>query len=97
MEFSREQLVYLLSHMESHIEKSVYDVLGDSVTEPQFSAVTVANLIKCYIQVMKDQGVELPYSDLQTYFQWNMIDERDYHAFMEKYDKERDYYIGAIY
>ena len=92
-----EQLQYLLNHMESHIEKSVYNVLEDSLSDPQFSAITVANLIKCYIQIMQDMGKALPYHDLHSYFQWNMIDEQDYDAFMEKYEKERVYYVGTIY
>lgn len=50
-----------MKFIDDYMEKAVYEVLKDSKDDPHYSAVTTANIIKCYIDVMKHFDVELPY------------------------------------
>lgn len=97
MDYSQDCIMYLLRHMETTIEQSVYSVLNDSESDPQFSAVTTANLINCYICVMQNMQIELPYHDVFSFFQCNMISEQDYEVFIKKYNCEKTYYVGKIF
>lgn len=83
--------------MENYIEEDVYNVLTDSKTDPQYSAVTTTNLIKCYIHVMTSLGCSLPYQDLKGYFEHNLISPKEYLEFEVCRKKESEYYIGEIF
>lgn len=92
-----EKILYLMNFIDDYMEKSVYKVLEDSKDDPHYSAVTTANIIKCYIDVMKHFDVELPYSDVREYFEDSLFTDEEYKAFEESRIKESEYYIGKIY
>ena len=93
----QEELFYLLMFIDDYIETCVYNVLGDSKTDPQYSAVTTSNLIKCYVNVMNALGEELPYSDVKSYFKENLFSAQEYAEFEQSHSKESEYYVGKIY
>ncbi len=92
-----EKLLYLLNHMDGFIEQLVYDVLTDSQTDPHYSAVTATNLIKCYIQVMNRLNKEIPYTDIRSYFKYNLLTDDEYEFFEKSRRKESKYYVGKQY
>ena len=57
----------MLQHLEGYIENVVYEVLADSEEDPQYSAVTVTNLIKCHIEVEEALDRQLPYHNVEEY------------------------------
>ena len=89
----QEELFYLLMFIDDYID----NVLGDSKTDPQYSAVTTSNLIKCYVNVMNALGEELPYSDVKSYFKENLFSAQEYAEFEQSRSKESEYYVGKIY
>ena len=97
MDIDREKLKYLLHIQIYDIELLVENVLGDSEQDPQFSAVTATNLIKCYIQVMNELGEALPYSNVEEFFEFNAYTQEEYLTFEEKRKKESEYYRGIQY
>ena len=97
MDIDREKLKYLLHIQIYDIELLVENVLGDSEQDPQFSAVTATNLIKCYIQVMNELGEALPYSNVEEFFEFNAYTQEEYLTFEEKRKKESEYYRGIPY
>lgn len=92
-----EKILYLMNFIDDYMEKAVYEVLADSKEDPQYSAVTTANIIKCYIDVMKHFDAELPYSDIKEYFEDSLFTAEEYKAFENSRIKESEYYIGKIY
>ncbi len=93
----QEELLYLLKYMDDYIEKCVYNVLSDSQSDPHYSAVTTTNLIKCYVKVMDALDVELPYTDVKSYFKFNLLTANEYMAFEKSREKESHYYRGVQY
>lgn len=89
-----QKLLYLLDYTEYSINELVYKVLNDSETDPHYSAVTSANLIKSYIQIMKDLNRTLPYNDVKGYMLDQLYTEEEYDKFEEKRQRESTYYIG---
>jgi len=63
----KEKLLYILEHMDYDICKLVDNVITDSRIDPHYSAVNATNLIKCYIQVMKDIGKDLSFDTVEGY------------------------------
>lgn len=94
---AKEQLLYLLKFTDHYIETLICNVLSDSVSDPEYSAVTTANLIKCYIDVMKTQGRELPYEDVKGYFEYNCFTGKEFECFEQKRIMESCYYKGKQY
>lgn len=92
-----EQVHYLMKHLDHYIENSVENVLSDSVEHPEFSAVTTANLIKCYIDVIKTLGYDVPYTDIKSYFFTKAYSLEEYVSFEERRKEESAYYIGKQY
>lgn len=89
-----EMLLYILQFTEAYIEEQIYNVLSDSKEDPHYSAVTTTNLIKCYIQIMKQMNQKTPYSSVQEYFQQNGFSDEEFSIFENSRIKEAAYYVG---
>lgn len=94
MVIDEEKLIYLLKFTDHYIDLLVDNVLNDSIEDPEYSAVTATNLIKCIIKTYKDIGKKLPYCDVKGYLLYNLYTERQYDIFEEKRKNESTYYIG---
>ena len=97
MNIDREKLLYLLNDMDVHIGELIDNVLSDSESDPHYSAIAAANKIKCYIQIMNELGKELPYSNVEEFFDFNAYTEDEYKLFEAKRQKESVYYRGIQY
>ena len=97
MDFDCDKLKYLLHYMEYAIIRLVDHVLSDSKTDPEYSAVTASNLIKCYIDIKSELEGALPYKTVEGFFEYNLYTEEEYHLFEENRKKESEYYIGMQY
>lgn len=92
-----EKLTYLLNHLDGYIEDLIYAVLEDSEEDPQYSTVTAANLIKCYIEVEEALGHPLPYNSVEEYLRFNGHTSEEVELFEQKRLHESAYYIGKQY
>ena len=86
-----EKLKYLFNNMDNDIGLLIDNVLTDSTTIPKYSAVKTSNIIKCYIQIMKELGEELPYSSIKEFFIFNAYSEDECSSF------EKQLTIESIY
>ncbi len=93
----REKLIYLMNHLEWYIEHSVYDVLSDSTEDPEYSAVTTTNLIKCYIDVASSFELNIPYHTVDDFLRDKCLEDREIERFNESRERESVYYIGKQY
>ncbi len=91
-----DKLAYLLNHTYFYVEDLLWRVLTDSEQDPQYSAVTTSNLIKCYIDVRLAMGEQLPYQNAEEYLDW-LLSEEEKNSFRQKFQTEAQYYIGKIY
>lgn len=89
-----EKLSYLLDYLEDCIASAVCDVLQDSGEDPQFSAVTVSNLIKCYMDIKYSIGQQTCFTSVEEYLQYNCFTTAEIQAFEEKRAREETYYMG---
>ncbi|MBQ6118286.1 MAG: hypothetical protein IJK98_03555 [Clostridia bacterium] len=97
MDFSlQEKKDYLLKYMAYYIDDYFEQLLNDSKTQPEYSAVTATNLLRCYIDVVKSYGKECPYDDLKSYFVYHSFSKKDYLEFEHHRKKETRYYRGPI-
>ncbi len=97
MNLDKEKLLYLLMFTDDYMEDFAHDVMNDSEEDPHYSAVTLSNMIKCYVDIMNELGVELPYSDVQSFFKDNLYSDEEYKIFEEKRKTEAEYYTGHQY
>ncbi len=97
MNIDTEKLQYVLRVMYPSIEEFVDQVLDDSEIDPEYSAVTAANVIKCYIQIETDLGCAPPWDSVEGFFRFNGYTDEEYQRFEEKRQKESQYYIGVQY
>ena len=93
-----KSLGYLLWHMDFEIDRYIWRVIYDSEEDPEYSAVTTTNMIKCYIDVLKCLGEDVPYSTVKEYIRYkDNYTEEEYNIFEKKRKKESEYYIGEIF
>ena len=92
-----EKVTYFMRVMYPTIEKYVDQVLNDSETDPEYSAVTASNVIKCYIQILADLGSAPSFNDVESFFEINGYSDEEYKRFEECLKKESQYYIGPQY
>ena len=92
-----EKLTYLLDHMDSYIVSIIDDVLHDSNEDPECSAVTTTNLIKCYIDVKKALNQDPGANNVEEYLRNNCLTSDEIFAFEQKRKAEANYYIGKQY
>ena len=91
---SKESMLYLMRFIEQYIEETICNVLEDSQEDPEYSAVTTANAIICYIEAMRELDIVLPYTDVRGYFMHNNFHDQDWQKFETSRQKESAYYIG---
>ena len=89
-----EKLLYLMPFIMDDIDTLVENVITDSEEDPHYSAVTAQNMIKCYVDVMTEMGINLPFHDVRSYFSASRYSECEYGTFEEKRKIESAYYIG---
>lgn len=97
MNLDKEKLLYLLMFTDDYIENFAHEVMNDSEEDPHYSAVTLSNMIKCYVEIMTELGVNLPYNDVKSFFKDNLYTDEEYKIFEEKRHKESEYYTGTQY
>lgn len=97
MDISEEKLKYLFRFIDEFIYDSIDEVLNDSQTDPHYSAVVVSNIIKCYIDLEKELGTQLPYIDVETFFEFNGYSKQEYKKFEKSRQKESKYYKDIQY
>ncbi len=97
MNINIEKLKYLLNDMEDVIGRLIDNVLSDSETDPHYSAVAATNKIKCYIEIMSELNVDLPYRNVKEFFDFNAYTEEEYRLFEESRKKESVYYRDVQY
>ena len=97
MAIDYEKLKYLLNNMDSLIGELIDKILSDSKEDPHYSAVAATNKIKCYIQIMNELGVALPYSNVEEFFEFNAYTKEEFCLFEASRKKESEYYRGIQY
>lgn len=68
MAIDYEKLKYMLHIQRFDIELLIENVLEDSEEDPHYSAVTATNLVKCYIEMMRELGENLLFLFLMDWF-----------------------------
>ena len=97
MDIDCEKLKYLLNNYDSIIGELIDKVLSDSEEDPHYSAVAATNKIKCYIQIMNELGQDLPYSNVEEFFEINAYTKKEYRLFEKSRKKEAQYYRDVQY
>lgn len=93
-----KEFEYLMGeHLLYYIDNLIDNILDDSEEDPRYSAVTANNLIICFVKVASEWGMEVPFSNAETYFGWTNRTTAEYRLFEEKRAKEQTYYIGEIF
>lgn len=87
-------LKYLLHFFEYDLDRFINEVLHDSKEDPEYSAVTLINLIKCYISVSCELQNDLPYKDVKSYLLYCGYTDQDYNLLETKRAIESPYYVG---
>lgn len=93
---NKQKILFLIHHIECELPALIEEVLNDSQEDPHYSAVYVSNLIKTCAELSKDINIDPQYSTVEEYFLLENMNE-EYLVFMEKFNKEAEYYIGKIY
>ncbi len=94
---NHEATLYMLDWMDYMVERFVWEVLDDSETDPQYSAVTANNTIICYAAAARENGLTVRYGSTEQYFASKHLPEEAYRLFMRKLEREKDYYVGKIW
>lgn len=92
-----EKLTYLLNYLEGCIASAAHNVLTDKEDDPQYSAVTTSNLIKCYIDIKRMLGEQPEYSSVEEYLRFNCFTSAELQDFERKRLRESTYYTGKQY
>ena len=92
-----EELLYLLYHLDSFIEKEAYQVLHDSNEDPHHSAVTLYNLIKCLLVVKQELGIHMDYRNADEYLRFQWFTDEEIRILENKRLLESKYFVGKQY
>lgn len=92
-----EKYEYLDNFIVWYIQELILNVLNDSEDEPEYSAVTANNLIKCHIDVSKELKKCVPYDDVKGFFTWCNFTQDDFELFEKKLKIESLYYRSKQY
>ncbi len=97
MDFNNdEKLNYLFEFVGYWVTDFIDEVLYDSETDPEFSAVTANNIIICYIHFLESNNCNPPQS-IYEFFISQGYSEDDFELFKKKRDKESVYYRSKQY
>lgn len=92
MNFDEEKLNYLIEHIKYYIYDNIVQVLEDESEE--YSAVTLNNIITCYLEFLKNLELIQSYSTYEFFVKLG-FEEIDYKNFDEKRKLESTNYIGV--
>ena len=92
-----EKIEYLLNHLDHYIEQTIFEVLNDSDYDPQYSAVTLYNLLVCYLDVTHSLGLNDNIASPEAYMRNKCFTEDEILLVKKKKEKESKYYIGVQY
>ncbi len=84
LNIDEEKLKYLFEFMDEYIDIAIDKVIDDTEPDSRLSAVDVSNMIKCLINIEKQMYKELPYNDVQSYFQFNAYTKEEYELFEKR-------------
>lgn len=87
---------YILEFLDYSITQFVDEVIADSETEPEFSAVTLSNIIISYNSLLKIVKFD-SFQSLYEFFLTHGYSENDFRKFKQKREKESVYYNGKQY
>ena len=90
----RDILIHLVSECSTVINFRIELVLNDCDSDPEWSAVSVSNLIKSTVDIAKEVNYSLPYNNVQEYFSRNNYSLTQYKIFEQKRISESAYYLG---
>ena len=91
---AEKELRFLLEHMDQYIASFIYDILHDSEEDPEWSAVALNNVIKCYIKVENEMGIQCGYSNVEEYLAYACCTPEEIALIEKKRVKEAVYYRG---
>ena len=97
MNIDKEKLLYLLMFTDDYMETFADEVMNDSEEDPHYSAVTLTNMIKCYVEIMNELGAPRSYNDVESFLKLNLYSDEECKRFEEKRKKEAEYYRGRQY
>jgi len=90
------ELKYLLRYTDYCIEELLDKVMADNRDDPEYSAVTLRNLIICLLRVNHILDDSYPIMNVKEYIlATQYYTEEDYMAFEENRLKESTYYVGV--
>jgi len=93
MNYSRE-LLYLKEHIHYYISDLLDNVITDSEDDPDYSAVTLCNLIFCYQKVFEPKKDSDSCELIKEYILETNHTIDDFETIVSKFKIESEYYIG---
>jgi len=97
MNYNIEEFDVVNKFMLYSLDCYIDEVLGDSDDEPEFSAVTLNNIVICYIRLLRKLNTKDVFLSVKDFFIMRGYDESDYLIFKKKLYIESKYYIGKMY
>ena len=93
MKYSKE-LLYLKEHIHYYISDLLDSVIIDSDDDPEYSAVTLCNLIYCYQKVFNPKKSSDAREQIKNYILGTNHTIDDFETIISKFKIESEYYIG---
>lgn len=93
MDFDVNKLNCIFTYFEEYIDESIYQVLNDSPTDPDYSAVTATNLIKSYIQIKTERVKSFLFRMLRNTFYTRGFQKKNM-TFLKKVENPNRYIIA---
>ena len=97
MDINKNELDYLLHHIEYYLDELIQNVLVNDKDDPHYSAVIANNILKCYVDVMIQSGNSTKYTDMKSYFRLNWYDDSEYEDFIHQMEEEKKNFVGEIF
>lgn len=88
-----EKFKYVLEFIDYSIIQYIEDVITDSESDPEYSAVTLNNLMICYIHFLQTVRINVSNSVKELFISYGYSD-KDFDDFEYRRKKESNYYIG---
>ena len=95
--FIEDDFEFILNYTQGEICREISCVLNDSDTDPHHSAVYTTNMIKCFIFIFEQMGIQLLYKDVCGFFIAHGFSQQQYFDFENRRKKESVYYRSIQY
>ena len=89
-----QELLYLKEHIRYYISDLLDNVILDSDEDPEYSAVTLCNLIYCYQKVFDPKNGSNALEQIKKYILETNHTINDFETIVSKFKIESEYYIG---